>query len=142
MPNSSDVAIIGAGPYGLSIAAHLRARDIEHRIIGDPMQFWLGHMPKRMLLKSDGFASALYDPKGDFTLRHYCEKRNIEYADLGTPVRVEDFSAYGLAFQQRFAPDLDNKRVTLLERTQTGFTLHLSDGESFTAQRASEGSGT
>ena len=135
MPNSSDVAIIGAGPYGLSIAAHLRARDIEHRIIGDPMQFWLGHMPKRMLLKSDGFASALYDPGGDFTLRHYCEERNIEYADLGTPVRVEDFCAYGLAFQQRFAADLDNKRVTSLERTQTGFTLHLSDGESFTAQR-------
>jgi Pyridine nucleotide-disulphide oxidoreductase len=99
------------------------------------MQFWLGHMPKRMLLKSDGFASALYDPGGDFTLRHYCEKRNIKYADLGTPVRVEDFSAYGLAFQKRFAPDLDNKRVTLLERTQTGFMLHLSDGESFTAQR-------
>jgi lysine/ornithine N-monooxygenase len=133
--NSSDIAVIGAGPYGLSIAAHLRARDIEHRIVGDPMQFWLGHMPKGMLLKSDGFASTLYDPKGHFTLRRYCEERNIEYADLGTPVRLEDFCAYGLAFQQRFAPNLDNKRVTSLERTRTGFTLHLGDGESFTAQR-------
>ena len=82
----SDIAIIGAGPYGLSIAAHLRARDIEHRIIGEPMQFWLGHMPKGMFLKSDGFASSLYDPGGHFTLRHYCEEHNIEYADLGTPV--------------------------------------------------------
>jgi lysine/ornithine N-monooxygenase len=135
MLNSSDIAIIGAGPYGLSIAAHLRARDIEHRIIGDPMQFWLEHMPKGMLLKSDGFASTLYDPGGDFTLRHYCKERNVEYADLGTPVRVEDFCAYGLAFRQRFAPNLDNKRVTSLERTRAGFTLHLSDGESFTAQR-------
>ena len=111
MLNSSDIAIIGAGPYGLSIAAHLRARDIEHRIIGDPMQFWLGHMPRGMLLKSDGFASTLYDPGGDFTLRHYCEERNVEYADLGTPVRVEDFCAYGLAFQQRFAPNLGNKKI-------------------------------
>jgi FAD-dependent urate hydroxylase len=135
MLNSSDIAIIGAGPYGLSIAAHLRARKIEHRIIGEPMQFWLEHMPKGMLLKSDGFASTLYDPGGDFTLQHYCKGRNIEYADLGIPVRVEDFCAYGLAFQQRFAPNLDNKRVTSLERTGTGFTLHLSNGESFTAQR-------
>jgi cation diffusion facilitator CzcD-associated flavoprotein CzcO len=135
MLNSSEIAIIGAGPYGLSIAAHLRARDIEHRIIGDPMQFWLGHMPRGMLLKSDGFASSLYDPGDEFTLRHYCEERSVEYADLGTPVRVEDFCAYGLAFQQRFAPNLDNKRVSLLEHTRTGFALHLSDGESFTAQR-------
>jgi thioredoxin reductase len=135
MLDSSEIAIIGAGPYGLSVAAHLRARGIEHRIVGNPMQFWLGHMPKGMLLKSDGFASTLFDPKGDFTLRHYCEERNIEYADLGIPVRIEDFCAYGLAFQRRFAPTLDNKRVTSLEHTRTGFTLDLSDGESFTAQR-------
>jgi thioredoxin reductase len=135
MLNISDIAIIGAGPYGLSIAAHLRARDIEPRIIGEPMQFWLGHMPKGMLLKSDGFASSLYDPGGHFTLRHYCEEHNIEYADLGTPVRVEDFCAYGLAFQQRFAPNLDNTRVTSLERTRAGFTLHLSDRKNFSAQK-------
>jgi cation diffusion facilitator CzcD-associated flavoprotein CzcO len=99
------------------------------------MQFWLRHIPRGMLLKSDGFASSLYDAGGEFTLRRYCEERNIEYADLGFPVRIEDFCAYGLAFQQRFAPNLDNKRVTSLERTQMGFTLHLSDGESLTAQR-------
>jgi thioredoxin reductase len=135
MINSCEIAIIGAGPYGLSIAAHLRARGIEHRIIGDPMQFWLEHMPRGMLLKSDGFASTLYDRRGEFTLKHYCEERDVEYADVGTPVRVEDFCAYGLAFQQRFAPNLDNKRVTSIERTGAGFTLHLSDGESFRTQR-------
>ena len=141
MLNSSNIAIIGAGPYGLSIAAHLRARSIDHRIIGDPMQFWLGHMPRGMLLKSDGFASSLYDPGGDFTLRHYCEERNVEYADLGSSVRVEDFCAYGLAFQRRFAPNLDNKRVISLESSQIGFTIRLNDGESFAAQRVVIGTG-
>jgi lysine/ornithine N-monooxygenase len=135
MLSNANIAIIGAGPYGLSIAAHLRARGIEHRIVGDPMQFWLGRMPKGMLLKSDGFASNLYDPAGDFTLRQYCNERGIAYADLGLPVRLEDFCAYGLAFQKRFAPHLDNKRVASLDRTQVGFTLRLNDGESFTAQR-------
>jgi thioredoxin reductase len=134
-PTSHDVAIIGAGPYGLSIAAHLRARQIEHLIIGDPMRFWLRNMPKDMLLKSDGFSSTLYDPGSSFTLRHYCEERKIEYADLGTPVRIEDFCAYGLAFQQRFAPNLVNNKLTWLERIRNGFSLHLSDGDSFTARR-------
>jgi thioredoxin reductase len=135
MLSHSNIAIIGAGPYGLSLAAHLGARGVEHRILGDPMQFWRGHMPKGMLLKSDGFASTLYHPAGDFTLRHYCKERGIAYADIGVPVRLEDFCAYGLAFQKRFAPNLDNKRVTSLDRSQGGFTLRLNDGESFTAQR-------
>jgi hypothetical protein len=135
MPDTSEVAIIGAGPYGLSIAAHLRARGIEHRIIGDPMQYWRGHMPKGMLLKSEGFASTLYDAKGEFTLGHYCEQHKIEYADLGIPVRIEDFCEYGLEFQRRFAPGLENKKVTLLERARAGFRLELNDGECFAARR-------
>src|SRR5581483_5306841 len=135
MPESTDVAIVGAGPYGLSLAAHLCAQGIDHRIVGDPMQFWLEHMPKGMLLKSDGFASTLYDPGAEFTLRRYCERNKIEYADLGTPVRVEDFCAYGLAFQQRFAPHLANERVNLLERNRSGFTLELGDGKTIEAQR-------
>src|SRR5579871_907574 len=134
MPNSSDVVIIGAGPYGLSIAAHLRAKGVEHRILGDPMQFWIGHMPKGMLLKSDGFASTLYDPAAEFTLQRYCEEHDIEYADLGIPVRVEDFCAYGVAFQRRFASNLENKKVTSIERTSDGLLLQLSDGESVAAR--------
>jgi thioredoxin reductase len=99
------------------------------------MQFWREHMPKGMLLKSDGFASTLYDPRGDFSLQYYCKEHNIEYADLGVPVRLEDFCAYGLAFQQRFAPGVDNRKVTSIERTKTGFTLGLDGGEGFAAQR-------
>ncbi len=133
MSNSSNVVIVGAGPYGLSIAAHLRAKSIEHRILGDPMRFWTAHMPKGMLLKSDGFASTLYDPAAEFTLQRYCEEQKIEYADLGNPVRVEDFCAYGVAFQQRFAPSLENKKVTSIERTSDGLLLQLSDGESIAA---------
>jgi thioredoxin reductase len=135
MPGTSNIVIIGAGPNGLSIAAHLRAKHVEHRIIGDAMQFWLGHMPNGMLLKSDGFASTLYDPKAEFTLRRYCREHNIEYADLGTPVRVEDFCEYGLAFQQRFVANLENKRVTSVERSSAGFSLKLNDGESFAARK-------
>jgi cation diffusion facilitator CzcD-associated flavoprotein CzcO len=56
-----ETAIIGAGPYGLSIAAHFRSRGISFRVFGRPMDSWLRHMPKGMHLKSDGFASNLSD---------------------------------------------------------------------------------
>jgi cation diffusion facilitator CzcD-associated flavoprotein CzcO len=62
------VIIVGAGPYVLSIAAHLRARGIQFRIFGKPMETWRRHMPTGMLLKSEGFASDLYDGKRHLTL--------------------------------------------------------------------------
>jgi 2-polyprenyl-6-methoxyphenol hydroxylase-like FAD-dependent oxidoreductase len=55
------VAIIGAGPYGLSLSAHLAARNIEHRIFGRPMLFW----------------SQVADAGGDRYLRTYCFGTNI-----------------------------------------------------------------
>ena len=61
--NNCQLAIVGAGPYGLSIAAHLRERGVNFRIFGTPMRTWREQMPRGMLLKSDGFASNLSDPQ-------------------------------------------------------------------------------
>jgi cation diffusion facilitator CzcD-associated flavoprotein CzcO len=124
-----DVAIIGAGPYGLSIAAHLRAQKVHFRIFGRPMHNWLAHMPKGMLLKSDGFASNLSDPDGEFTLKYFCTENRIDYGDTGIPVRLETFVAYGLAFQERMVPELEQKAVVALDRSSDGFLLRLDDGE-------------
>src|SRR5580658_2904626 len=79
-PVMIDVAIIGAGPYGLSIAAHLRARGVDLRIFGNPMQTWLTQMPKGMRLKSEGFASSLDNPGSTFTLAVYCQEKGIPYS--------------------------------------------------------------
>ncbi len=130
-----DVAIIGAGPYGLSIAAYFKARGVDFRIFGNPMQTWLAHMPKGMRLKSEGFASSLYDPDSEFTLANYCKQEGIPYADIGLPVPLETFSSYGLAFQKRFVPELENKIVVKLERSSEGFQLNLGDGEAVGARR-------
>jgi thioredoxin reductase len=130
-----ETAIIGAGPYGLSIAAHFRRRGIPFRIFGRLMDSWRAHMPKGMCLKSDGFASNIYDPDGEFTLRHFCEEREIEYSDSGLPVCLDTFSQYGLAFKERMVPELEDKLVTSLDRLPEGFRVGLDNGESFTARR-------
>jgi glycerol-3-phosphate dehydrogenase len=54
-----NIAIIGAGPYGLSLAAHLRHRGVEFRAFGQPMQFWfdIAGAGRERYLKSFGFAT-------------------------------------------------------------------------------------
>jgi len=130
-----ETAIVGAGPYGLSLAAHFRHYGIPFRIFGRPMESWLMHMPKGMLLKSDGFASNLSDPAGAFTLKRFCAVRGIEYADAGVPVRLETFSEYGLTFQDRMVPGLENKLVVRIDQLPQGFCLRLDDGQTVNAKR-------
>jgi thioredoxin reductase len=129
-----STAIVGAGPYGLSVAAHLRRSGIPFRIFGRPMDSWVAHMPKGMMLKSDGFASNIYDPESAFTLGQFCAEQGIEYADSGVPVRLETFSAYGLAFGDRMVPELEDKLVANIEPLPDGFLLRLEDGETVKAR--------
>ncbi len=130
-----ETVIIGAGPYGLSIAAHLRQKNSSFRIFGRPMDSWRDHMPKGMMLKSDGFASNLYDPNSEFTLEHFCSERGIEYHHTDVPVRLDTFSAYGMAFRERMAPKLEEKNVVSLSKLPEGFLLRLDDGEELRARR-------
>ena len=109
MLRTTDVAIVGAGPYGLSIAAHLSQLGVPFRIFGKPMDSWLTQMPRGMLLKSEGFASSVYHPEGSLTLGQYCREKRLPYADIGTPVPLETFCEYGLAFQRQFVPTLEAK---------------------------------
>src|SRR4051794_36197850 len=130
-----DIAIIGAGPYGLSLAAHLVDSGRSVRIFGTPMRFWSQHMPQSMCLKSEGFASDLADPHAKFTLKAYCKEKDIPYADVGLPVALSLFIDYGLEFQKRYVPYLEDKQVTVLSQTKDGFELKLDTGEVVNARR-------
>ncbi|MDD0811618.1 NAD(P)-binding domain-containing protein [Curvibacter sp. RS43] len=123
-----DVAIVGAGPYGLSLAAHLTGRGVKVRIFGTPMRFWREHMPRGMQLKSDGFASSLSEPTGHYTLKTWCAENGEPYADMGLPVTLEQFCAYGEAFQRRCVPQLETTEVQHLSRHPQGFALSLANG--------------
>jgi thioredoxin reductase len=135
MSNLIDVVIIGAGPYGLSLAAHLRKKGVDFRIFGRPMGTWQNHMPAGMCLKSEGFASNLSDPDSKFTLKEFCRLNNLEYADIGVPVKLEIFSAYGVAFQKLFVPDLSESFVSEVRREGKQFRITLQRGEQLLARK-------
>ena len=77
MSGTVDVAIVGAGPYGLSVAAHLRGMGVEFRHFGMPLHPWQSAMPQGMFLKSQGFASSLADPAGSHTLAAFCRHAGL-----------------------------------------------------------------
>ena len=130
--SSCHVAIVGAGPYGLAAAAHLRAAGIETRVFGEPMEFWERHMPRGMFLRSSPVASQIGDPDGGLTLRRYYQVRGIP---ASRPLPVDHFIGYGHWFQQQVAADLDRRRVARIESDSTGFRLRLHDGEEVSARR-------
>ena len=44
--------VVGAGPYGLAVAAPAIERGIDTVVVGRPMGFWTHHMPEGMFLRS------------------------------------------------------------------------------------------
>jgi thioredoxin reductase len=123
-----DVAIVGAGPYGLSLGAHLSAAGVPFRQFGLPMQLWRDAMPAGMFLKSQGFASNLSDPAGRRTLRAFCASTGRDYADYGLPVPLETFVSYGEWFQRTEVPHLEELMVHNVTRAAEHYELNISDG--------------
>lgn len=130
-----DTAVIGAGPYGLSVAAHLQHRGAEFRIFGQPLETWRTAMPQGMYLKSDGFASNLSAPEPGATLADYALEHGLPYHPTDLPVPLETFVAYGLDFQRRYVPDLEEHTVTSVVRDGRRFRIGLDTGEEFRAKQ-------
>lgn len=130
--SSCDVAVIGAGPYGLSVGAHLTAKGISARVFGQPMEFWAKKMPEGMLLRSPRVASNLSDPDRAFTLEAYeaAAKRTAS-----APVPLDTFVEYGRWFRHQLGNRLDERGVLRLDRDEPGFRLTLEDGEEVRTNR-------
>jgi len=128
-----DVVIIGAGPYGLSAAAHLQTiRGLQIRVFGEPMSFWEHQMPKGMLLRSPYAASHLSDPARVLSLDAY-QAANGNH--LSRPIPIDRFIDYGRWFQRQTVPETDPRKITCVERTAGEFRLAVEDGEEVRARR-------
>jgi len=126
--STNTIAIIGAGPYGLSLAAHLGALKIDHRIFGEPMQFWSGiaNGARERFLKSFCFATNLSAPEPGYDLIDYNKPRGLETFD---PCSIANFASYGNWFQRCNVPWVEQVNVASVQRRPNRFAITLSNGE-------------
>jgi len=126
------VAVIGAGPYGLSLAAHFKGRNIEHRIFGQPMQFWrqIAEAAGERYLKSYCFGTNISAPKSGFSFADYNRPLGLETFE---PCSMANFADYGLWFQQNQVPWVEPVNVANVRRIAEGFAVTLANGEQFAA---------
>lgn len=127
------VVVIGAGPYGLSTAAHLRGLGLHVRVFGSPMASWSQNMPEGMILKSSPAASSLSAPEPGYSLADYCRKNGVRPLGERHQVPISLFVRYGLWFRDHWAPDVEETEVAAVDQSVDGFHVKLASGEELTA---------
>ena len=118
----TTLAIVGAGPYGLSLAAHAVEANLPHVLLGEPMDFWRNHMPQGMLVRSQGRATSLSHPAGRFRLPDYLREHCPGWRE-GEPYPKQVFLDYAETFQRRLGIDANPNWVTRVEREGDRFLV-------------------
>ena len=131
---ASEVLIIGAGPYGLSISTHLRGRGIDHLIVGRPMDTWRAHMPVGMYLKSEPYGSDMSSPQAGYDLEGYCRSERIDGIGRGIPLPLERFLDYSDWYIKQLVADVSDETVTEIKATNGGFQVAFADAEPVAAR--------
>ncbi|WP_079179126.1 FAD-dependent oxidoreductase [Streptomyces humi] len=125
------VVVIGAGPYGLSVAAHLRAAGVPVRVFGEVMGSWRHAMATGMFLKSTPDATDLSAPEPGGRLADFRRVHGEPELTELTPIPCDVFVRYGQWFQKRYVGEVEPARVTAVERAASGpgFLVRADDGQ-------------
>jgi FAD-dependent urate hydroxylase len=125
----TDALIIGAGPFGLSISAHLRKLGTDHIIVGRPMDTWRSHMPAGMCLKSEPYASVIAAPRRGHDISTYCAANGLDYVNRVGPLTLERFLGYADWFTGRLVPDVRDLTVRQVTVVDDGFRVEFAGSE-------------
>ena len=124
----TELLIIGAGPFGLSLAAWANDASVEYLCVGTPMEFWRRNMPDGMLLRSG--PDWHVDPTGACTIERFLALTpGSRTAD--TPLSRTEYLAYIAWLQQQHGIAPLAARVTRLTAKANGargFLVELADG--------------
>ncbi|GGR18107.1 hypothetical protein GCM10008957_33600 [Deinococcus ruber] len=130
----TELLIIGAGPFGLALAAYSQHLGIPHRVVGRPMEFWHTNMPEGMYLRSA--CDWHLDPTGHATIERFLSERGQTSAEV-EPLSRAFYLAYTEWFQQQKKIDPVPEYVQQLDSLKPDghlFRATLEDGQSITAR--------
>jgi cation diffusion facilitator CzcD-associated flavoprotein CzcO len=131
MKQQTNVLIIGAGPFGLSLAAYLGYLGIDHLVAGKPMEFWKNNMPQGMFLRSASDWSL--DPTEQFSILNYLNALGKTPAQV-EPLSLEFYLQYAQWFQEQSDIQTLPFYVTRLDQVDGRFHASLENGDVIEAQ--------
>jgi cation diffusion facilitator CzcD-associated flavoprotein CzcO len=132
MPQTTDLLVVGAGPYAYSAAAFARDNGIDTHVLGRPMAFWRDQMPADMFLRSG--PDWHLDGSGTYTFEAFFEDRGLRPEDHD-PIPRELFLDYTEWFREQTSLEVDERLVTELTTPDGGFLATLDDGSTITAEK-------
>jgi cation diffusion facilitator CzcD-associated flavoprotein CzcO len=133
--SAAEVLIIGAGPYGLSISAHLRALGVSHQIAGRPNGTYRSHVPVGMNLKSEPYASDLAAPQPGYDVGTYCAQHGHDYSARLGPLSLERFLGYADWYTGRLVPGIRDVQVSDVTPAGAGFRVSFADADPVTVRQ-------
>jgi cation diffusion facilitator CzcD-associated flavoprotein CzcO len=134
MSQHTELLVIGAGPFGLAMAAYAAHHHMNYVVVGYPMSFWHAHMPQGMSLRSA--CDWHLDPLNIHTIEAYLQTQQLRPADV-EPLARDVYLHYAQWFQ---AQKMIEPHATLVEQlnhspdTPPIFEAILADGESIIAR--------
>jgi thioredoxin reductase len=133
--SSTEVVIIGAGPFGLSLSAHLRSTGVPHLIVGRPLETWRTYMPEGMFLRSEPYGSDMASPQRGWDVEAYCKVHGLtDYVARLGPLSLARFLDYGDWYVKNLVPDISDYRVTHVAPAGGGFRVAFEEAESVLAK--------
>ncbi|MBN8582883.1 MAG: NAD(P)-binding domain-containing protein [Anaerolineae bacterium] len=127
----TDLLIIGAGPFGLSLAAYAKSLGVDFLVAGKPMEFWKKNMPDGMFLRSASDWSL--DPTNRFSIMNYLGVLGKTPKDV-EPLSLEFYLQYAQWFQAETEIDTIPEYVTRLDQDKNGFLATLENGKTIEAK--------